>query len=110
VLLSGYGSAFFSLALCCPAFASDEAASRAEADTVEILVTATRVATPVDQVSASVTALDKAAIDRAQDIGMTELLLRTPGVSMSRNGGYGTATSLRIRGAEAGQTVVVMMA
>ena len=108
MLLSGYGSAFFSLALCCPAFASDEAASRAEADTVEILVTATRVATPVDQVSASVTALDKAAIDRAQDIGMTELLLRTPGVSMSRNGGYGTATSLRIRGAEAGQTVVVI--
>jgi vitamin B12 transporter len=73
-----------------------------------ILVTATRFATPIDQVSASVTVLDKQSIDRAQDIGVTELLLRTPGVSMSRNGGYGTSTSFRIRGAESEQTVVVI--
>jgi len=73
-----------------------------------IIVTATRLATPVDQVPASVTVLDKAAIDRSQDVGVTELLLRTPGVTISRNGGFGTATSLRIRGAEADQTVVVI--
>lgn len=73
-----------------------------------VLVTATRIPALADQVPASVTVLDKSAIDRAQDIGVTELLLRTPGVSMSRNGGYGTATSLRIRGAEADQTVVVI--
>ena len=83
-----------------------DAAADAEAGT--IIVTATRVATPVDQVPASVTVLDKAAIDRSQDIGVTELLLRTPGVTVSRNGGYGTATSLRIRGAETDQTVVVI--
>jgi vitamin B12 transporter len=80
----------------------------AEADASSILVTATRIATPADKVPASVTVLDKAAIDRSQDIGVTELLLRTPGVSISRNGGYGTATSLRIRGAESDQTVVVI--
>ncbi|RSU57747.1 TonB-dependent receptor plug domain-containing protein [Sphingobium yanoikuyae] len=80
----------------------------ADAGASSILVTATRLATPVDQVPASVTVLDKAAIDRAQDLGVTELLLRTPGVSISRNGGYGTATSLRIRGAESDQTVVVI--
>ncbi|OYX16709.1 MAG: TonB-dependent receptor [Sphingomonadales bacterium 32-67-7] len=73
-----------------------------------IWVVATRLAAPVDQVPAAVTVLDKAAIDRVQDIGVTELLLRTPGISMTRNGGYGTATSLRIRGAEADQTVVVI--
>jgi vitamin B12 transporter len=80
----------------------------ADADAGTILVTATRLATPVDQVPASVTVLDKAAIDHSQDVGVTELLLRTPGVSVSRNGGYGTATSLRIRGAETDQTVVVI--
>lgn len=82
----------------------------AAADSVAdaITVTATRVATPADQVAASVTVLDKQAIDRTQDIGATELLLRTPGISMSRNGGYGTSTSLRIRGAESDQTVVVI--
>jgi vitamin B12 transporter len=35
-------------------------------------------------------------------------LLRTPGISLSRNGGYGTATSLRIRGANSGQSVLVI--
>ena len=47
-------------------------------------------------------------LHRAQDIGVTELLLRTPGISMSRNGGYGTSTSLRIRGAESEHTVAVI--
>ena len=84
------------------------AAATDEPDRREILVTATRLALPLDKVAASITALDKAAIDRMQDIGVTELLLRTPGVSMSRNGGYGTSTSLRIRGAESDQTVVVI--
>jgi vitamin B12 transporter len=102
-MLPGYACLPLWLALSSPAFASDAA----DVDAA-ILVTATRLAAPVDQVPASVTIIDKTAIDRAQDIGMTELLLRTPGVSMSRNGGYGTATSLRIRGAEAGQTVVVI--
>src|SRR3546814_14425123 len=71
-------------------------------------LTATRTLTLIDQVPASVTVLGKAAIDRAQDIGVSELLLRTPGVSLSRNGGYGAATSLRIRGAETDQTAVVI--
>lgn len=91
-----------------PDAASVPAASGAEADESGIVVTATRLATPLDQVASSVTVLDKAAIDRAQDLGATELLARTPGVSLSRNGGYGTATSLRIRGAETDQTVVVI--
>ncbi|MBW3559713.1 MAG: TonB-dependent receptor, partial [Proteobacteria bacterium] len=37
-----------------------------------------------------------------------DLLVQTPGVSFSRNGGIGSNTSLRIRGAEADQTVVVI--
>lgn len=73
-----------------------------------ITVTATRLPLPADQVPASLTVLDKAAIDRTQDIGLSEMLLRTPGVSLSRNGGYGAATALRIRGAETDQTVVVI--
>eukprot|EP01037_Dinobryon_pediforme_P022022 gene22022-23047_t len=86
-----------------------DAASDTPADvSADIVVTATRVPTAIERVAASVTVLDKAAIDRSQDIGVTELLQRTPGVSVSRNGGYGTNTSLRIRGAETDQTVVVI--
>jgi len=73
-----------------------------------IVVTATRSAVALDEVPSSITVLDKAAIDRSQDIGVTEILLRTPGITVSRNGGYGTATSLRIRGAEPDHAVVVI--
>ncbi len=78
------------------------------ADLNTVVVTATRSPQPIDRIAASVTVLDKAEIDRDQDLGVSDLLLRTPGVSLSRNGGYGTATSLRIRGAETDQTVVVI--
>lgn len=83
----------------------DAAAPETGAD---IVVAANRAPVEADRVTASVTVLDKAAIDRAQDLSVADLLLRTPGVSLSRNGGYGTSTSLRIRGAESDQTVVVI--
>lgn len=76
--------------LASPAFAED-------APDISIVVTALR--SPVDQreVSATVTVLDEAAIRAQQPIALTDLLLRTPGISLTRNGGFGTATSLRIR-------------
>jgi vitamin B12 transporter len=96
--------------LSAPAYAQQASQPDAAADpaATAIIVTATRVPTTIDRIASSVTVLDKAAIDRSQDIGVSELLLRTPGVSISRNGGYGTNTSLRIRGAETDQTVVVI--
>jgi len=93
-----------SLPLCLPAVAhADEAA-----DDPGIVVTALR--TPVEQtrVSATVTVLDAEAIRHQQPLALTDILQRTPGISLTRNGGYGTATSLRIRGADAGQSVVVI--
>ncbi len=97
------------LAAAFPAFAEEISTTHAVADAGDsIIVTATRAPLTLDEVPASITALDKAAIDRSQDIGVTELLLRTPAISISRNGGYGTSTSLRIRGAESDHSVVVI--
>lgn len=95
------------LAASSPALA-EEAAHAVASDSDSIVVTATRAPLTLDEIPAAIAVLDKDAIDRAQDIGVTELLLRTPGVSISRNGGYGTATSLRIRGAESEHTVAVI--
>jgi len=95
------------LAASSPALA-EEAAHAVASEGDSIIVTATRAPLTLDEIPASIAVLDKMAIDRAQDIGVTELLLRTPGVSISRNGGYGTATSLRIRGAESEHTVAVI--
>ncbi|PIB92106.1 TonB-dependent siderophore receptor [Caulobacter sp. FWC2] len=74
----------------------------------ELIVTATRTAQPVEKVGASVTVLTQAAIEASQAISVTELLAQTPGVSFTRNGGPGTATSLNIRGAETQHTVVLI--
>ncbi|MCP1469518.1 vitamin B12 transporter [Sphingobium sp. OAS761] len=73
-----------------------------------IVVTALRTPVAQDRVSSTVTILDQAAITDAQPVALTDILLRTPGISLSRNGGYGMATSLRIRGADSGQTVMVL--
>ncbi|MEW9856355.1 TonB-dependent receptor plug domain-containing protein [Novosphingobium sp. M1R2S20] len=73
-----------------------------------IVVSAFRTPVAQERNSASVTVLDEEAVIEAQPITVTDILLRTPGISLSRNGGYGTATSLRIRGADAGQTVMVI--
>ena len=93
-----------------PAPAPDAAASAPEAADADgvVIVTAIRREAPRDRIAASVAVLDKAAIDRAGDQTVADLLVRTPGVTLSRNGGYGTATQLRIRGAENDQTVVVI--
>ncbi|MGE4304685.1 MAG: TonB-dependent receptor plug domain-containing protein [Novosphingobium sp.] len=79
-----------------------------EAPDASIVVTALRTPVAQERVSSSVTVLDEDAIVEAQPIALSDILLRTPGISLSRNGGYGTVTSLRIRGADSGQTVMVL--
>ena len=103
-------SILLSLLLSGTAFAQEapKPDAAAEPDEATIVVTATRAPISIDRVASSITVLDKAAIDRAQDLAVSDLLLRTPGVTLTRNGGFGTATSLRIRGAESDQTVVVI--
>ena len=90
----------------CPALA--EEAVPGDASDPSIVVTALRSPVEQDRVSSTVTVLDEAAIRQQQPIALADLLLRTPGISLSRNGGYGTATSLRIRGADSSQTVMVI--
>jgi len=100
-----YIVSLFTLSCSIPhvAYADDDGAANAS-----VVVTALRSAVEQDRVSASVTVLDEAAIRQAQPVALTDILVRTPGISLSRNGGYGTTTSLRIRGADSGQNVMVM--
>ena len=72
-----------------------------------IVVTANRAPVPRDTVGQSITVLDAKEIEASQQIGIPELLAQTPGIAFARNGGRGTVTSLFIRGAESGQSVVL---
>lgn len=74
----------------------------------ELVVTANRSPQQADRVGQSLSLLTAEEIRAAQTIDVSSLLATTPGVSFSRNGGVGGSTSLRIRGAESDQTVVVI--
>lgn len=74
----------------------------------DVVVTANRSAQNADRVGQSVTVLTAETIEASQTVGVADLLIRTPGVTLSRNGGIGSTTSLRIRGAESDQTVAVI--
>lgn len=60
------------------------------------------------ETNASVSVIDREDLDRAQNGPAVDLIARLPGVSFSQNGTLGGVTSLRIRGAEAEQTLVVI--
>ncbi|WP_232332978.1 TonB-dependent receptor plug domain-containing protein [Novosphingobium aquimarinum] len=98
----------FAALLCSPPAIAEEAEFGLGAKSDQIIVSALRVPVDSDRVAASVTVLDEEDIQREQPIAVSDILLRTPGISMTQNGGFGTAASVRVRGASSEQTVVVI--
>lgn len=74
----------------------------------DIVVTAARIAQPADQVGQSVTVIDAHTIQQRQTVSVADLLATTPGVTLARNGGQGSVTSLFLRGANSEQTLVLI--
>jgi vitamin B12 transporter len=62
----------------------------------------------LDTTGEAVTVFDRQEIDSLQGADLTRLLERAPGVSLSRNGGPGSFTGVRVRGADAEQLLVVI--
>jgi vitamin B12 transporter len=73
----------------------------------DILVAA-RVPRYADEIGQAVTTYDRDEIERRQTVSLADLLATTPGVNVSRNGSVGGFTGVRLRGAEAEQTLVVI--
>ncbi|RMH62781.1 MAG: TonB-dependent receptor [Zetaproteobacteria bacterium] len=78
------------------------------ADMSPVVVTAGRIAQSEETVSADVTVLDRQAIERSQKTTVADLLRGLPGVDVASSGGPGKATSVFLRGANAGQTLVLI--
>jgi len=82
--------------------------STASADAPEVVVvTATGIQQDLARVGDSITVLQPEQIRASQLTVASDLLSRTPGVIVTRNGGAGGTTALRIRGADTDQTVVL---
>ena len=83
------------------------AAAHAE-DSDAIIVSANRTQQSTSEVAQSVTVITLDDITTRQSIAVTDLLRTVPGVTITRNGGIGTTTSVNIRGAESDQTLALI--
>src|SRR4051794_34143362 len=61
-----------------------------------------------NQIGQAVTVITRDEIEQRQTVSISDLLATTPGVTVSRNGGVGTLTAVRIRGAEGEQTLTII--
>ena len=73
-----------------------------------VVVVANRVAQQPREIGQAVTVITRADLDRRQTVSIADLLATTPGVTVTRNGSVGGFTGVRIRGAEAEQTLTVI--
>jgi vitamin B12 transporter len=83
-------------------------ADDADQPEINVIVTATRVPTPADEVLAPVVVIDRATIDRSNAGDAAELLRFHAGLDIASNGGPGQPTAMFIRGAESNQTLVLV--
>jgi vitamin B12 transporter len=82
-----------------PAFAEDIEA---------VVVTATRTEQPLAKTGESESVLTGSTLQDLQTVRLTDALALTPGITVDEAGGLGQPTAISIRGAETGQTVVLI--
>ena len=74
----------------------------------EIVVTATRLATPLREVASSVTVITAADIERKGAKTVGEALRDVPGLAVTQTGPTGSVTAVSLRGAKTEQTKVLI--
>jgi vitamin B12 transporter len=91
-----------------PAARAQVAAAPKPAQLEPLVVTAARSAQPIADVLADITVIGAEEIARAGAQGLAELLQRQPGIEIVQNGGPGSVSGIFVRGANRGQTLVLI--
>ncbi|MBP5856237.1 TonB-dependent receptor [Marivibrio halodurans] len=73
-----------------------------------IVVSASRVPLPAERVGSAVTVITAEEIERRGDRFVADILRDVPGLAVNRTGAAGALTAVRIRGAEADHTLVIV--
>ncbi len=106
-LKAAAGAGLVACALSGPSPANAQDISQApKTDVSAVVVTATRVATPLDQVASSITLITDKDLKDFQWRDLPSALRTTPGLDVVQTGGPGGLTSVFIRGADANHTAV----
>jgi len=77
-------------------------------DTENVVITATRVETPMREVASSISVITAKEMEEKQNITVLDALRNVPGLNVVQNGGMGRSTSVFLRGAESRHTLVVI--
>ncbi|MBM4228952.1 MAG: TonB-dependent receptor [Gammaproteobacteria bacterium] len=73
-----------------------------------VVVSAARVPVPVSTIGSGTTVITRAEIERRNPRFVSDLLRDVPGVAVTRNGGPGSQTQVRVRGAEGNHVLVLI--
>lgn len=89
-------------------YAGSDAGEDAPEGEQQLVVTATRVETPPEEIGSSVTVISRQEIEESGKESVGELLREVPGLDVVRGGGPGQTTSVFMRGAESDHTLVLI--
>ena len=81
--------------------------TRRRSSTPETVVTATRVPTPIVDIPAGVTVIDRQTIEQRGYTTLTDALSAVPGIHVSQSGGPGGNASVFVRGTNSNQVLVL---
>lgn len=95
-------------ALSAAVFAAFSVHASEEADLGAVVVTATRQPTRINEQLTDVTVIEREAIEQAGATTLPELLSRQAGMQVVSNGGLGKASSIFMRGTNAGHTLLLV--
>jgi vitamin B12 transporter len=73
-----------------------------------LVITPTGLPEPATEAGSAVTVIDNAEIERSRERQAFDLLRRVPGLTATQSGGFGSESIVRLRGAESGQTQVLL--
>ncbi|HWY61566.1 MAG TPA: TonB-dependent receptor [Rhizomicrobium sp.] len=88
------------IAAVSPAFAEDNSEN--------VIVTATRIATPQSQIASSVSVVTAADIESRQQVSLPDVLRDVPGLNIVQTGGEGGQTSIFSRGTNSNHTKILV--
>ncbi len=73
-----------------------------------VVVTATRIETPITELLADVTVINRETLQQAGQGSLRDVLAQQPGVQITTNGSYRSTTGIFLRGATSSQSIVLV--
>jgi len=89
-------------------FAQIAIAEQVEGQTQQVVISATRIATPIGNLGSTVTVITGEQLESEQQQLVVDALRQVPGVDVRRQGGPGSLSTVFIRGAESDHTLVLI--